>query len=150
MKNALPQDITRRKIKYDHLRNLTKVAAEKARNAWWSDHAAEADRRALVAEQQGSRGSLIRDLHLLGRKFSKPASSSLVPKDSRVLQSNKDKLNRWADHFQEVVNCQIDIDVIPIEDLPVVTPHSSSNTTLSDYNLSSPSLKRRSSLQYLN
>ena len=37
-----------------------------------------------------------------------------------------------------MVNCQIDIDVTPIEDLPIVTPHSSSDTTLSDHDLSSP------------
>ena len=121
MKNAPPQDITRLKAEYDHLRKLTKVAAEKARNAWWSDHAAEAEHRALVAEQQGRVGSLIRDLRLLGKKFSKPASSNLVANDGRVLQSDGDKLNRWAEHFQEVVNCQIDIDVIPIEELPIVT-----------------------------
>ena len=94
--------------------------------------------QALVAEQQGRGGSLIRDLRLLGKKFSKPASSNLVAKDGRVLQSDGDKLNRWAEHFQEVVNCQINIDVIPIEDLPIVTPHSSSDTTLSDHDLSSP------------
>ena len=74
----------------------------------------------------------------MGKKLSKPASSNLVAKDGRVLQSNGDKLNRWAEHFQEVVNCQINIDVIPIEDLPIVTPHSSSDTTLSDHDLSSP------------
>ena len=138
LKNAPPQDITRLKAEYDHLRKLTKVAAEKARNAWWSERATEAERRALVAEQQGRGGSLIRDLRLLGKKFSKPASSNLVAKDGRVLQSDGDKLNRWAEHFQEVVNCQINIDVIPIEDLPIVTPHSSSDTTLSDHDLSSP------------
>ena len=60
------------------------------------------------------------------------------PKDGRVLQSDADKWNCWAEHFQEVVNCQIYIYVIPIEDLPIVTPHSSSVTTLSDYDLSSP------------
>ena len=129
LKNAPSQDITRLKAEYDHLRKLTKVAAEKAHNAWWSDR---------VAEQQGRGGSLIRDLRLLGKKFFKPASSNLVAKDGRVLQSDGDKLNRWAEHFQEVVNCQIDIDVIPIEDLPIVTPHSSSDTTLSDHDLSSP------------
>ena len=36
------------------------------------------------------------------------------------------------------MNCQIDIDVIPIEDLPIVTQHSSSDTTFSDHDLSSP------------
>ena len=64
LKNACPQDITRLKTEYDHLKKLTKAAAEKARNAWWSERASEAERRALVAEQQGRGGSLIRDLRL--------------------------------------------------------------------------------------
>ena len=47
-------------------------------------------------------------------------------------------MNHWAEHFQEVVNCQVDIKVIPIEDLPVITPPPiSSVTTLSDHDLSS-------------
>ena len=116
LKNTPPQYITRLK--------------EEAHNAWWSDRAAEAEHRALVAEHQGRGGSLIWDLRVLGKKFSKPASSNLVAKDGRVLQSDGDKLNHWSEHFQEVVNCQIDIDVIPIEDLPIATPHSSSDTTL--------------------
>ena len=153
LKNAHAQDITRLKTEYNHLKKLAKAAAEKACNAWWSERASEAERWALVAEQQGRGGSLIRDLRLLGKKFFKPASSNLVAKDGRILQSDGDKLNRWAEHFQEVVNCQIDIDVICNKDLPIITPQPqlpSSDTTLSDHDLSSPSLKRKSSLQYPN
>ena len=35
-------------------------------------------------------------------------------------------------------NCQIDIDVIPLKTPPIVTTHSSSDTILSDHDLSSP------------
>ena len=132
MKNAPPQDITRLKVEYDHLRKLTKVAAEKACNAWWSDRAAEAEHRALVAEQQGRGGSLIRDLHLLGKKF---IQACLIQPGCQGWQS---LVERRAEHLQEMVNCQIDIDAIPIEDFPIVTPHSSSDTTLSGYDLPSP------------
>ena len=45
LKNAPPQDSACLKTEYDHLKKLTKVAAEKARNAWWSERAAEADCR---------------------------------------------------------------------------------------------------------
>ena len=45
---------------------LTKEAAEKARNAWWTARAVEAERRALVAEQLGHGGSLIIHLPLDG------------------------------------------------------------------------------------
>ena len=38
---------------YNSLKMLTRVAAENARNSWWSTHAAEAQRRAQIAEQQG-------------------------------------------------------------------------------------------------
>ena len=78
-----------------------KVAAEKAHNHWWSERAAEAN---FVLSLQGRGGSLIR---LLQKKFSKAASSILMAKDSTPLHSDGDKLNRWAEHFKEVVNCQV-------------------------------------------
>ena len=77
LRNAPPQDITHLKSEYSHLKKLTTVAAEKAWNSWWSKRAAEGERRALVTEQQDRGGSLIRDLCLLQKKFSKPASSTL-------------------------------------------------------------------------
>ena len=146
LRNAPPQDISHLKTEYSHLKKLTKVSAEKARSSWWSESAAEAERQALAVEQQGKGGSLIRGF-VLQKKFSKPASSALVAKDGKTLQSSRDKLNRWAEHFtQEVVNCQVDIDVIPIEDLPVNTLHSTlSDTTLSDHDLSFPLSEKRSS-----
>ena len=36
---------------YRRLRRLTKVAAEKARNTWWSARAVEAEKKAWVAQQ---------------------------------------------------------------------------------------------------
>ena len=77
-----------------------------------SEHAAEAECRALIAEQQGRGGSLRRDLHLLKQKFSKPASSTQVASEGTTLQSDGDKLNRWAEYFKEVVNCQVNADVV--------------------------------------
>ena len=88
--------------------------SDQARNSWWSKRAEEAECWALVAEQQGRGGSLIKDLQLLQKKFCKPASSTL-------LQSDEDKLNRWAEHFEEVGNCQVDVDVVPLEDLPIAS-----------------------------
>ena len=41
------------KLKYHHLCKLTKAAAEKTQNAWWSAHAAEAEKRDWAAEQCG-------------------------------------------------------------------------------------------------
>ena len=55
------QDITHLRAEFNHLKKLTKDAAEKARNSWWSDRAAEAESRACAAESQGRGGSLIRD-----------------------------------------------------------------------------------------
>ena len=43
LRNAPPQDISRLKTEYNHLKKLTKVSAEKARNSWWSESAAEAE-----------------------------------------------------------------------------------------------------------
>ena len=47
---------------------------------------------------------MIRDLQLLKKKFSKPASSPLVAKDGIIPQSDGDKLNCWAEYFKEVMN----------------------------------------------
>ena len=46
---------------------MTKLAVDKARNAWWGARAEEAERRAAVAECLGRGGSLIRELQLLGK-----------------------------------------------------------------------------------
>ena len=98
-----------------------------------------AEHQALDAEQQGRGGSLIKDLRLLQKKFSKPASSTLVAKDGTTLQSEEDKLNHWAEHFEEMVNCQVVIDVVPLEDLPNASLlDASSDTSLSDEDLSTP------------
>ena len=76
----------------------------------------------------------------------RPASSTLVAKDSTTLQSDEDKLNHWA---EEVVNCQADVNVVSLEDLPIASPldaspldasplDASSDTSLSGEDLSSP------------
>ena len=126
LKNAPSHIFSLLKTRYNHLKKLTKVAAEKARNSWWSKRAVEAECQALVAEQQGRGGSLIKDLRLLQKKVSKPASSTLVSKDGTNLQSDRDKLNRWAEHFKEVVNCQVDVDAIHHDDLPIISPSANS------------------------
>ena len=139
LKNAPLQDTTHLQSEYNHLKKLTKVAAEKAQNSWWSERAAEAEHWATVAEQQGRGCSLIKDLRLLQKKFSKPASSTLVAKDGTSVQSDRDKLNRWAEHFEEVVNCQVNVDIVPIDVLPIVSsPSITSDTSLSDDDLSAP------------
>ena len=61
LKNAPSNDISHLKTEYNHLKKLTPVAVEKARNSWWSDRATEVERWAFVAEQQGRGGSLIGD-----------------------------------------------------------------------------------------
>lgn len=52
------------KLEYCKLRRLTIVAAENARNAWWSARAAEAEQKARMSQQLGLGGSLIRELRL--------------------------------------------------------------------------------------
>ena len=102
------------KGKYDRLKKLTKCATEKARNSWWSVRAAEAERQAYVAEQMGRGGSLVKDLQ--------PASSSLQAKNGTTLQNDGEKLNRWAEHFEELMNCQVQIDAVHYEDIPIISP----------------------------
>ena len=61
---------------------------------------------------------MIGDLHLLKKKFSKPASSALVAKDGITLQSDGDKLNRWAEHFEEVMNFRLILMSFPVKISP--------------------------------
>ena len=74
---------------YKRLCKLTKVAAEKARNAWWSEHAAKAEKRAWFAEQLGQGGSLLKELHLLKRQVSRPAVTPLLAKDSSPITDDE-------------------------------------------------------------
>ena len=77
---------------YEHLHKITKVAAEKTRNAWWYATAEEAGKRALSAERSGYGGSLIKEPSLLKRQFSKVSVSPLLPKDKSTLISDENKL----------------------------------------------------------
>ena len=55
------------------------------------------------------------------------------------MQGDGEKLSRWAEHFKEVVNCQVGADVVSPHILPVVPyPSAASNTLLSDKDLSAP------------
>ena len=82
---------------------------------------------------------MIRDISLLKKKFSKPASSALVAKDGISLQSDGDILYCWAEHFEEVMNYQVDINVVPREDLPMVSlSFVSSDILMIDEDMSAP------------
>ena len=98
------------------------MAAEKARNAWWTARAVEAEKRAWVAEQLGHGGSLIKELRLLKKHFSKPSSSTLSALDGSLLTTDSSKLERWAEHFANIVNCDVDVSSAFLESLPVVSP----------------------------
>ena len=77
---------------YKLLCKLTKEAAEKARNAWWTARAVQAERRAWVAEQLGHGGSLIKELRLLKNRFTKPSSSTLTTLDGSPSQLTQPSL----------------------------------------------------------
>ena len=67
---------------------LTKEAAGKARNAWWTARAVEAERCTWMAEQLGHGGSLIKELRLLNNRFTKPSSSTLTALDGSPLTTD--------------------------------------------------------------
>ena len=105
---------------YKRLCKLTRVAADKARNSWWSARAEEAERRALIAESLGRGGSLVRDLRLAGRSASKASASTLHAADGTVLTSDESKLRRWAEHFTSVTQCSSQVSEVVLEALPSV------------------------------
>lgn len=119
---------------YKRLCKLIKFAAEKARNAWWSERAAEAEKTAWFAEQLGQGGSLVKELRLLGRQVSKPVATPLLAKDSSPITSDNGELRRWAEHFKEVANCDSVVSEAVLDTLPVVAceerPESVSDSDL--------------------
>ena len=108
---------------YKHYCKLTRDAAERARNKWWSDRAAEAEKRAQVAEREGQGGSLIKELRLLKSHFTKASAPSLLAKDGgSSVTSDEDKCKRWVEHFEEVFNCGTSVSEAVLEELPVINP----------------------------
>ena len=63
-------------------------------------------RAGLSLESYRPASSLINDLCL-----SEKALYACVINLGTTLKSDGDKLNHWAKHFKEVVNCQVDVDV---------------------------------------
>ena len=101
-------EVSRHRVEYKCYCSLTKVAAEKTHNAWWTACAVEAEKHAWVAEQLGHGGSLIKELRLLKKYFSKPSSSTLSALDESLLTTDSSKLERWVEHFAGIFNCGVD------------------------------------------
>ena len=120
------------KYEYQQLRRLSKIAAEKARNAWWSARAVEAEKRAWTSEQLGRGGSLIKELRLLKRHFSKPSTTTLTAKDGTNLTSVDDKLKCWVDHFEGVMSCEVNVNNATLESLPVIESCIPESSTVLD------------------
>ena len=122
---------------YKWLCKLTKVAAEKARNAWWSERAAEAKKRAWFAEQLGQGGSFLKELRLLNRQVSRPAVTPLPAKDSSHITDDEGKLRGWAEHFTEVFNSESLVSEAALDTLPVISCPNSSQDDI-DSHLGAP------------
>jgi hypothetical protein len=79
------QDQERRKAEYRRVRKLSKAAAERARNSWWSSRAEDAERLASAAERSGRGGSLIKELKLLGVSVAKASTTPVLSSDKTPL-----------------------------------------------------------------
>ena len=124
-------------VLYKRLCKLTRVAADKARNSWWSARAEEAERHAAIAESLGRGGSLVRELRLAGRSASKASASILHAADGTVLTSDESKLRRWAEHFTSVTQCSSQVSEVVLEALPSIQPPSQ-NSPIDNEELCSP------------
>ena len=124
-------------VLYKRLCKLTRVAADKARNSWWSARAEEAERHAAIAESLGCGGSLVRELRLAGRSASKASASILHAVDGTVLTSDESKLRRWAEHFKSVTQCSSQVSEVVLEALPSIQPPSQ-NSPIDNEELCSP------------
>ena len=125
---------------YKQYCKLTKIAAERARNKWWSDRAVEAEKRAQIAEKEGRGGSMIKELRLLKNHFVQVSIPSLLTKDgASSVTSDEDKRKHWVEHFEGVVNCGTNVSEVVLQRLPVIAPREySSVPVLTDDQLGSP------------
>ena len=48
--------------------------------------------------------------------------STLTALDGSLLTTDSDKVERWAEHFASVVNCDVDVSKASFENLPVISP----------------------------
>ena len=107
---------------FKSVRQLTKKAAERARNSCWSSRVVEAERLAQRAERSGRGGSLTRELRLLGSSIPKASTSPLFSTKKTPLINDEEKLQRWSEHFASVVNSCSTVTQLTLESLPVVNP----------------------------
>ena len=120
---------------YKQYCKLTKIAAERARNKWWSDRAVEAEKQAQIAEKEGHGGSMVKELRLLKNHFAKVSTSSLLTKDgASSVTSDEDKRKRWVEHFEGVVNCGTNVSEVVLQRLPVITPREDSSVPVLTHN----------------
>ena len=88
------------------------------------EHSAEAEERTRVAEHNGHGGSLIQELRLLRNRVCKPAAPSLLVKNGvDQLTSMSHKLDRMAEHFSDVLNCEKSMN----KDILLQIPHAPSS-----------------------
>ena len=127
-----PQDQERRMVEYRRARKLSKDAAERARNSWWSSRAADAERMASAAERSGRGGSLIKELKLLGVSAAKASTTPLLSSDKTPLTNDVDKLQRWSEHFASLVNCCSSVSQLTLESLLIVNPLAEPHLPLPD------------------
>ena len=92
------------------LKNLTRKAAERARNAWWEDKAEEAKKKYEMSVKSGRGGSQLKDLRILQRSQTSKTNSTLgAANGSDKVVSVEDKLERWQQHFEQVTNVPTEI-----------------------------------------
>ena len=98
--NADPQ----LRVEYQRLKALTRRAAERAHNAWWEDRAAKAERMYEMALKSGRGGSLLKDLKVLQCSQQFKVKTALKTGDGKKITSTDGKLERWREHFEQVLN----------------------------------------------
>ena len=114
-------------VLYKRLCKLTRVAADKARNSWWSAHAEEAERHAAIEASLGRGGCLVRELdQTCWQECLK--SFCLNPSCSG-----------WhcAEHFTSVTQWSSQVSEVVLEALPSIQAHSQ-NSPINNEELCSP------------
>ena len=106
------------KKNYEELKSQTRKACRKAFDKWWKDKAEEADQLSEEFIKQGRGGSILKILKLNTKSKVKDATI-INSKDGTKSLNISDKLNRWKEHFSQILNNKSTINPFVLNQLPL-------------------------------
>ena len=111
--------------RYQLLKRQSRQSVNKAREEWWENKAAQAEKLHESAVRLGRGGSLLKDLRLLQKSQKLKADTALLARDGSKLSSTGSKLERWREHFEQVNNISTQLVASVVESVLETAPEPS-------------------------